>query len=175
MLRSIFSLIQNIIDSDREYSNKKSKTVIYLVSTPDDNLNMDLEIDGQQRENIKSIRKEEMDDKSKNPFKITTEQGDMVTDRKITATGKLDDEKLIEEYKEAMEKYERITFTNDNEFVGGKKVAEDGKEFEMSEEVGVHDVWEKIPLKQMKPHHKGKFTSTVANMCKTIYFLSNIY
>lgn len=162
MLRSIFSLIQNIIDSDREYSNKKSKTVIYLVSTPDDNLNMDLEIDGQQRECIKSIKKDQIDDKSKSTFKITTEQGDILTDKKVTPTTKRDNEKLIEEYKEAVEKFERITFTNDDEIVGKQSVVEkDGEEFERSQDVGVHDVWEKIPVKQIKTHPKGKLINKV--------------
>ncbi|XP_018572836.1 uncharacterized protein LOC108912149 [Anoplophora glabripennis] len=157
MLRSIFSLIQNIIDSDREYSNKKSKTVIYLVSTPDNNLNMDLEIDGQQRENIKTI-KEQVEDGSKH-FKVATEHGDVVTcehpEKKIASVGR-EDEKLIEEYKEAVERFERTTFTNDEEIVGrGEAVDRDLKKSEKSE-VGIHDLWDHIPLKQVKPYQKER-------------------
>lgn len=48
-----------------------------------------------------------------------------------------------------MEKYEQITFTNDDEIVGGKNVV-DETELKMWEEVGLHDVWERVQLKSVK-------------------------
>lgn len=83
MLRSIFSLIQNIIESDKEYNNKKSNTVIYLVSSPDNTLNVDMEIDGNERTNVKSIKEIEHEE-PKGSFTITTEQGDSVTCKHYT-------------------------------------------------------------------------------------------
>ncbi|KAJ8954231.1 hypothetical protein NQ318_005826 [Aromia moschata] len=134
MLRSIFSLIQNIIDSDREYNNKKSNTVIYLTSTPDNTLNMDLEIDGKPREHLKSVKVKGGDDESCSSFKITTEQGDTVTckhrtDKKILPKkgSTRDDERLCEEYKRQVQKAnERATFSNE-EVIGDREVGEDLK------------------------------------------------
>lgn len=82
MLRSIFSLIQNIIDSDKEYNNTKSNTVIYLASNPDHTVTLDMEIDGQKRRNIKSITEGEKEQAG--TFTITTDQGDTVTYKHFT-------------------------------------------------------------------------------------------
>lgn len=115
MLRSIFSLIQNIIDSDKEYNNKKSNTVIYLVSNPDNTLNVDMEIDGKERRNIKAIKEIEKEEPA-GTFSITTDQGDTVTckhysDQQIRPKVGKDEEKLKKEYTEKVET-DRTTFYN---------------------------------------------------------------
>ncbi|KAJ8932626.1 hypothetical protein NQ314_014556 [Rhamnusium bicolor] len=163
MLRSIFSLIQNIIDSDKEYNNRKSGTVIYLVSNPDNSLNMDLEIDGKPRENLRSLRDNEPEEAG-STFKITTEQGDMVTckhftDKKIVPKigNKKEDEKLCEEYKEMVEKVgERTIFTNNEEIIGDREVGEEIKKLDEWDETKVHDLLTRIPMKQAKVFEKGK-------------------
>lgn len=72
MLRSIFSLIQNIIDSDREYNNKKSTTVYCLNS--ENHYNVDLEINGKPRESLTMIRKHQEASDASNSLNVTTDQ-----------------------------------------------------------------------------------------------------
>ncbi|KAJ8979802.1 hypothetical protein NQ317_001292 [Molorchus minor] len=159
MLRSIFSLIQNIIDSDREYNNRKSNTVIYLKSTPDNNFNMDLEIDGQPRENMKKIRTSE----DASSFKITTEQGDSVTckhetDKIITPkVSAKEDKKLCEEYKEKVVRIGgRASFSNNDESTVGDRVEDGLKKTERASEPTVHELLAQLPQPQAKVLQKDK-------------------
>lgn len=154
MLRSIFSLIQNIIDSDsKEYNNKKSNTVIYLVSNPDNTLNLDMEIDGQERRNLKSINAKETEESTGSTFTITTDQGDSVTckhftDKNIRSAASKDEGKLRKEFEENVES-ERASFYNVEEHAG-VEVDGDTSGNEMSENQGnksmdefMHQLYEK--------------------------------
>ncbi|KAF7286657.1 hypothetical protein GWI33_004686 [Rhynchophorus ferrugineus] len=76
MLRSIFSLIQRIIDSDKKYNNTKSKAVIYCFTNPNNTINMDLEIDGKTKKSLKNIQYNGTKpiEKGENSFQIKTDQ-----------------------------------------------------------------------------------------------------
>lgn len=168
MLRSIFSLIQNIIDSEKEYNNKKSNTVIYLVSTPDNTLNVDMEIDGKERRNIKSIK--EMDkEEPTGSFSITTDQGDTVTckhytDQQIKPKVSKDDEKLQKEYAEIVE-MERTSFYNSDE-----KNVETEENRMTTEPFGDHgnttmdEFMQKLYEKQTKFFERGNYILEVFNI-----------
>ncbi|VEN40636.1 unnamed protein product [Callosobruchus maculatus] len=156
MLRSIFSLIQNIIDSDKEYKNKKSNTVIYLVDSRDNTLNMDLEIDGKARQKLKSVKaKPDVDSHS---FQITTEQGDTITckhktDMKIAPKINKDEEKLCEEYKQMVEKIgERSSFTNEEQVnENEQRIGEEG-----DNRMTVKDLLSSLPEKHAKMIEKDR-------------------
>ncbi|XP_030749037.1 uncharacterized protein LOC115877096 [Sitophilus oryzae] len=82
MLRSIFSLIHRMIDSDKKYNNTKSKTVIYCCSNLNKDIGrMDLEIDGKNHKSMLNLEhKEKMPiEKAESSFQIQTDQGDTVT------------------------------------------------------------------------------------------------
>lgn len=159
MLRSIFSLIQNIIDSDKEYNNKKSNTVIYLVSTPDNTLNVDMEIDGKERTNVKSIKEIEKEEPS-GSFTITTDQGDTVTckhytDQQIRPKVGKDEEKLQQEYAENVETG-RSSFYNGEE----KNVeTEDGRPTTFGDHgsTTMDEFMRKLYEKQTKFFERGKY------------------
>nr|CAH7748967.1 unnamed protein product [Callosobruchus chinensis] len=154
MLRSIFSLIQNIIDCDKEYKNKKSNTVIYLVDSRDNTLNMDLEIDGKAREKLKSVKEKPEDSHS---FQITTEQGDTITckhktDMKIAPKMSKEQEKLCEEYKQMVEKIgERSSFTNEEQVNENEPIGEEG-----DNRMTVKDLLSRLPEKHAKMVDKDR-------------------
>lgn len=115
MLRSIFSLIQRIIDSsDKKYNNTKSKAVIYCFATPDKTVIMDLFIDGQPQKIIKTLEQKEnasIHFKEKT-FSLKTSQGDSVTckhniDINIVPKSQKDFERD--------ESLQRVTFSNTKE------------------------------------------------------------
>ncbi|XP_074041942.1 uncharacterized protein isoform X2 [Leptinotarsa decemlineata] len=161
MLRSIFSLIQNIIDSDKEYNNKKSATVIYLKSNPDNTLNMDLEIDGKQRENLKSIDANRA--QSSGSFKITTEQGDTVTckhftDQKIVPKSIDRHDKIAQEYEQVAKIGERVTFSNEEreEKKSRKDEPEIYEERQGDANMSVRELLSKLPKNEIENIGKDK-------------------
>ncbi|CAH1982473.1 unnamed protein product [Acanthoscelides obtectus] len=153
MLRSVFSLIQNIIDSDREYNNKKSNTVIYLVDNRDSTLNMDLEIDGKAREKIKSVKEKPAESRS---FQITTEQGDTITckhktDVKIAPKVSKDEENMSDEFKQVVGKIgESTSFTNEEQ-IPEEKIGEEG-----DNRMTVKDLLSSLPEKHAKMMEKDR-------------------
>ncbi|KAJ8916033.1 hypothetical protein NQ315_010901 [Exocentrus adspersus] len=113
----------------------------------------------QQQREMQIKRAKEAEDKQKEK---SGEQGDTVTckhttDKKIIPAVNHDDEKLIDEYKEAVERFsERTTFTNDEEIAGNREATGKGVSgFEDSDDqVSVHDVWDQIPARQIKTYQK---------------------
>ncbi|KAL1501973.1 hypothetical protein ABEB36_007191 [Hypothenemus hampei] len=83
MLRSIFSLIQKILDSDKKYNNTKSRRVIYCFTEENENsVKMNFEVDSKQRKVKKMLRSEQTSkgiDSNGRTFSIDTSHGDVVT------------------------------------------------------------------------------------------------
>lgn len=186
MLRSIFSLIQNIIDSDKEYNNKKSDTIIYLVSNPDNSLNVDMEIDGKERRNIKTVKEIDKEDTT-GSFTITTDQGDTVTckhytDKQIRAkVPTKGDEKLQKEYTSKVES-DRTTFYNQEE---DKCVEDDAsctlkKTKEPHGDHGAHgsttmdEFMQKLYEKQTRFFERGNFLSCFLTKSKNAFASANV-
>lgn len=142
MLRSIFSLIQRIIDSDKKYNNTKSKAVIYCFTNPNNTINMDLEIDGKTKKSLKNIQHNETKpiEKEENSFQIKTAQGDTVTckyqgDINIKPKGNVEGE--------------RLTFSNSTEQVCVNTTENAGKD------VNAQDIVTNYPKKRIEIYSKG--------------------
>ncbi|XP_076254614.1 uncharacterized protein LOC143192810 isoform X1 [Rhynchophorus ferrugineus] len=143
MLRSIFSLIQRIIDSDKKYNNTKSKAVIYCFTNPNNTINMDLEIDGKTKKSLKNIQYNGTKpiEKGENSFQIKTDQGDTVTckyqgDINIKPKGNVEGEKL--------------TLSNSIEQVSANKAENTIKD------VSAEDIVAHFPKKRIEVHSKEK-------------------
>ncbi|XP_057654026.1 uncharacterized protein LOC130892574 [Diorhabda carinulata] len=165
MLRSIFSLFQNIIDSDREYNKKNSNTVIYLVTNPvDHKINMDLEIDGKRRQTLKSVEAAEPTRSSKY-FTITSEQGDAVTCEHavdIPRPKKQTDEKKKDETQENCEiendagDKPSFSYVNEEPQEKDEKTTTNGESQEVKVGMSVRELLASLPQKKTPIYEKDK-------------------